>query len=303
MSKIDETTLGAHLNTLMRDKLGPHFDWDVPKIDDTVGPYDPLVFEKYNHQRQEVVDACRKMLSFLSDQDILRLVNNRLDDPNEIRDDWFNCQREEIRILAKIKVPWYAGGFGHASYAADFDYWAQVPHFTYHEALFLSLGVEPAHISPDGVIAMLSLLEKGTDLWNPLRYMLRRREQILRQFPNFFEQGKIRPVQLFDWFELIELDVHPSFTSRYLVAEKPTKKGLEETKPDRPHKRELDSICQLFVAMVIEYYGYDPKALRSPVPKEVRELSAAMGLDISEDTIRKYLRIGASFIPEDWGPK
>jgi hypothetical protein len=28
-----------------------------------------------------------------------------------------------------------------------------------------------------------------------------------------------------------------------------------------------------------------------------------MGMKISEDTIRKYLKIGAEFIPEGWEPK
>lgn len=303
MSKIDEATLGAYLNNLMRDKLGPHFDWKVPKIQNFVGPYDPLAFEKYDRRRKEVVYACQQLLAGLSDVEILVLVDNRSDDPNEIRDDWFACQRNEIHALQKMKPPWYAGGFGHPRFLADFTYWAQVPHFTYHEALFLSLGVEPTHISPDDVLGMVGSLEKGVDLWEPLRYMLRRREQVTRQFPSHSRAGRISPNELFDWFELVSLDVHPKFTSRYLTPEPSTPISPAEKETIRPHKREIDSICQLFAAMVIEYYGYDPVAARSPVPKEVTELAAAMGLEISEDTVRKYLRRGADFVPANWKPK
>ncbi|WP_073194991.1 hypothetical protein [Roseovarius marisflavi] len=243
------------------------------------------------------------MLSRFSDDDILILVNHGMDDPNKIRDGWFTHQRSEIRIIEKKQPPWYAGGFGHPDYIADFAYWAQVPHFTNHEALFLSLGVEPSHFSEDAVRKMAVSLSKGVDLWDTLRYMLRRRDQISRKFPMFSGAGRIRPKELFSWFDLVSLDVHPGFSSHYLKPETVASDSPGEGLDVRPHKREIDSICQLFAAMVIEYYGYDPSAARSPVPKEVNELAAGMGLQMSEDTIRKYLRRGADHISKDWKPK
>lgn len=54
--------------------------------------------------------------------------------------------------------------------------------------------------------------------------------------------------------------------------------------------------------MTIEYLGYRPGQARSPIPKEIAELAASMGLSLSTDTILKYLRIGAKFLPKDWVP-
>ena len=68
----------------------------------------------------------------------------------------------------------------------------------------------------------------------------------------------------------------------------------------RPDKREVDKIAQILTAIAISELGYRPGAKRSPIPKEIADSAANMGLEISDDTIRKYLKIGASFLPDDW---
>ncbi len=55
--------------------------------------------------------------------------------------------------------------------------------------------------------------------------------------------------------------------------------------------------------MAIDNYGYVPDARRGPIPKEIQDMMAALGLEISQDTIRKYLQIGAKHLPKDWKPK
>ena len=44
---------------------------------------------------------------------------------------------------------------------------------------------------------------------------------------------------------------------------------------------------------VIANYGYDHHAARSPVPKEIADDLAALGISLDEDTIRSKLREGA----------
>jgi len=41
---------------------------------------------------------------------------------------------------------WMLGGFGHPEYVADFEYWGQMAKFELHEALLLSVGIEPRHV-------------------------------------------------------------------------------------------------------------------------------------------------------------
>lgn len=303
MSKANEALLRATQRKLMKDKLGPHSEWTLPDIQNHVGPYNPGVFTTYNKTRQQVVAACEEKLAGMADLEILILGDDKLDDHDDIRSEWHSCQRNEINRLQKKLPPWFAGGFGHPDYIADFKYWAQFKHFTNKEALLLSLGVEPDRFTQDEIFSMSTSLEKGTDLWETLRYMLRRRDQIERQFPNARHRNQIDPKLLFDWFELVDLDIHPEFTSRYLRDETAGAPNGETEAPRQPHKREIDSVCQLFVAMVIEYYGYEPGASRSPIPKEIGELAANLGMEISDDTIRKYLKRGANFISTDWKPK
>ena len=303
MSKLDEATRGRYLNRLFKDNLGRHLDWVRPVLQNHIGPYQPSAFNKYENTRKHIFDACTEMLRRLSDEEISILADHRMDDPEEIRSEWHSFQQDEIYRLNKTEPPWYAGGFGHPDHIADFEYWAQVRHLSKHEALFLSLGVEPDHISPDEVKEMATSLGKGGDLWEALKYMLRRREQIERQFPDYVCHGEIEPEQLFDWFELVNLTVHPAFTSRYLANNVPASSTDDPTDETRPHKREIDSVCQLFTAMAIEYYGYEPDAIRSPIAKEIGELAASLGVEISDDTIRKYLKRGARFISPEWKPK
>lgn len=61
--------------------------------------------------------------------------------------------------------------------------------------------------------------------------------------------------------------------------------------------RERDSLLKLFVGMAVEQYGFDPKAIRSPVAMQIASDVARAGLSITDDTIRKYLREGAELLP------
>ena len=71
----------------------------------------------------------------------------------------------------------------------------------------------------------------------------------------------------------------------------------------RHDKREFDMIARLFTAMAIREYGYRPDQAKSPIPKEIVDTFAALGLEVSTDTVRKYLKIGTGLLPKGWVPK
>lgn len=166
----------------------------------------------------------------------------------------------------------------------------------------LSLGLEPTHFAPKDIAKISDPKLRQGNLPKPLQFLVRRREQIDRQFPRSVNYDRIKPQEFFEWVQQVDLKIHPKFTSRYLTGL--DAKGDKEVTPTakRPDKREVDKIAQLFTAMAISELGYRPGAARSPIPKEIADLAANMGLEISEDTIRKYLKIGASFLPDDWEP-
>ncbi|MDW3222783.1 MAG: hypothetical protein R8G34_07830 [Paracoccaceae bacterium] len=125
MAQSEQARNPAAFKALMEEKLGRHLDWSQPNLQNYVGPYDPKVFEEYELYRSEVVGLCGEKLSSFSNTDFLILAHSNFDDPNDVRSEWRSFARDEIGKLNKACPPWFAGGFGHPEYAADFEYWAQ----------------------------------------------------------------------------------------------------------------------------------------------------------------------------------
>ncbi len=57
--------------------------------------------------------------------------------------------------------------------------------------------------------------------------------------------------------------------------------------------KERDSLLKLILGMALGGYGFDPKASKSPTPKEIADDLAAHGISITDDTVRKYLKEAA----------
>jgi hypothetical protein len=69
-----------------------------------------------------------------------------------------------------------------------------------------------------------------------------------------------------------------------LVAPQPTSSA---TKP--LHPKERNTLLKLVLGMAVDGYGYDPKASRSSIPKEIAGHLELHGLRIDEDTVRRWL--------------
>ncbi len=286
---------------ILEFKFGSLWTWSVPEIENTVGPFDLEPFERFDLQRKDLISDCEGRLSFCTDNELLVLSGRPKHDPSDIKSEWSSFRESHFRELERMEPPWYAGGFGHPDYSADFKHWSQNPRFSRHEALMLSVGVEPHHLEERKVEELAERNAEGrAKLLKPLQTLLRRRDLIERQFRGRMQSPNISPRDLFAWFQLVDLDVHPEFTSKYLDT---SKGGAYPAKPStKPDQREINSICQLFTAIAIDSLGYDPHQKRSTVPKEIVDFASGMGLEISVDTVRKYLKRGAEIIPDDWTP-
>ncbi len=53
---------------------------------------------------------------------------------------------------------------------------------------------------------------------------------------------------------------------------------------------ERNTLLRLVIGMAVDAYGYDAKANKSPIPKEIADNLSAHGLNVSDDTVRKYLK-------------
>ncbi len=68
--------------------------------------------------------------------------------------------------------------------------------------------------------------------------------------------------------------------------------NIKDRKFSKPlHTREKESLMKLIIGMAIDGYGYDPEARKSPIPKELSDTLSSWGIDISDDTIRKWLKL------------
>ena len=54
--------------------------------------------------------------------------------------------------------------------------------------------------------------------------------------------------------------------------------------------RERETLFKIVLGMAIRGYSYDPKAGRSTVIGEIVEDLKTLGIDVSDDTVRKYLK-------------
>ena len=69
---------------------------------------------------------------------------------------------------------------------------------------------------------------------------------------------------------------------------------------DKPlHTKERESLQKIAIGLAIKGYGYDPAAGRSSAIKDMVDDMASIGIVISDDTLRKFLRIGLQFLPQD----
>ena len=61
--------------------------------------------------------------------------------------------------------------------------------------------------------------------------------------------------------------------------------------------RERDTLLKLIIGMARDSYNYDPKLNRSSVPQEISNDLAKHGISMDVDTVRKWLKQAAEFLP------
>ncbi|MCU4654494.1 hypothetical protein N8I71_16765 [Roseibacterium sp. SDUM158016] len=287
---------------LLKAKLGQLHDWQPPDLVPSIGPGDPEAFQEFRAKINAVAERCFERLRSYSDDVVEVLANETEADPNDVRADWDQFMRAEIRQLEKERPPWFAGGFGHPDYQADFAYWARMPHFTVSEVTCLSVGVDPRHI-PHDRLERISNAKDPENLWQAMAFLRDRHELLQRRFGRGLRDRRVSAWDLVTWAMQMDFEMPEEFLGllkRYHLA---AEVGLAVAgTPKKTDKREIDKIAQLFTAMAIACYGHRPGAARNTSTSDIASLAADLGLEISDDTIRKYLRIGGEFIPDDWEP-
>ena len=59
---------------------------------------------------------------------------------------------------------------------------------------------------------------------------------------------------------------------------------------------ERNTLLKLVIGMAVKGYNYDPRATKSTTPKEIVDDLAGLGITITDDTVRKYLKQAADAV-------
>ncbi|QQA41478.1 hypothetical protein [Pelagovum pacificum] len=289
---------------LFRSSVGSLHDWEKPDVREGVGPYEPEVFDSYDNARRQVVQEVRAKLDAMPDTELQTLTDRQSEGHDSLRRSWEAFVDDSKQSLPQ-RPPWYAGGFNVRHHAADREHWARMPNFTIHELLCLSAGVEPT--SFDQKVLEKNARGNPETYWSPMQFLLKRRELLNRKFLGYSVSGKVDGAGFSTWCSKVDFEADQEFLEllrRYHgLSDDGVRGGIARHPAKTPQQREIDKIAQLFTAMAIELYGFDRFADRSPTPREITNLAASMGISVHEDTVRKYLGIGAKFIPKDWKPE
>lgn len=295
---------------LLKEKLGKWLSWQQPIIVQTIGPFDPDVWVRFGELHRSVADLCVSWLQSSSDERIATVLRNRnvrspgfgQTDPRDPQArEWFSLCEGKLADLTRLLPPWYAGGFGHPDHVADFEYWSRMPQLSVGELTCLSVGIEPTEY-PDTNLRDLCKSKDRAKFCKPQQFILLRYEQLKRKFDRHGHDRSVSPAEFLDWVKQFEFPVHPEFLDLLRRFHDQPDEGKASIKVLKTDRREIDSIAMLFTAMAIDQLGYAPGQARSPIPKEIGQLAAELGMTITDETIRKYLRIGEQFISSDWKP-
>jgi len=225
---------------------------------------------------------------------------------NEESKSWVASYKREVEQKF-VRLPvWYRIALFRTKALADFEHWARAEFLTVDEVVCLSVGLEPN----EQLVRLIKPSDERGDIQKMdevAEYMSRHKETIRRKFDPYDNHKKPDLAILFDWIKTVKLDVHSSFMAmleKRIISEQSTTKISAATEnPDQMDGREKVSMSKLIAAMAIDCYGYDPRAKRSDIPNEIQGIADRLGLEISGDTIRKYLKKGSELIPEDWEPE
>ncbi|WAP69948.1 hypothetical protein [Jiella pelagia] len=214
--------------------------------------------------------------------------------------------------------------------SANYEYWFRLAKWTYEEAAFLSVGCEPesaarylafnGHIAPSGSSAEL--------IYTNFRKAYQSRRGLFRKaFRQLSDSDSLSVNKILNYLLGMNIEIHPGirafdqkkniidrgpvveyllnaahhFTPTYIDAQfDPTASNPHVQKSGkRPSAvtREHESLLKLVIGLAIGGYGYVPNSNRSPIHKEIADELERLGIPLTDDTIRKYLREGAELLP------
>ena len=128
------------------------------------------------------------------------------------------------------------------------------------------------------------------------------------------------PERLLEWSQAHQIEVPPELSrsvEEHAADRKATEAWFEEhdwyededndnepelrpTPTEKPGwVKERDSLWKMVIAMAVDAYRYDPRALKSDVPRQIVDALQKLGIPLDADTVRKHLKAAADLVEPD----
>ncbi len=223
--------------------------------------------------------------------------------------------------------------FNKPSALADFQYWAKMSFWSLEECTVLSFGRSPDIVKISNVESQRQYSPFVKELLDTHRLVKRATSmnQLAKSnIPGFFVAWAKRNNisipqeladavvahghQIADWKtgyeesvkhlqELQSLSDKQNKQIEMLLQKINEMKANQQTKRSvskaNLHPRTRDNLLRLIIVMAVDGYSYDPKAAKSPTHKDLEGFADQLGISLSDDTIRKYLKQAAELLPGD----
>ena len=280
---------------LVRQTMSVPRIWDG-KISKTVGPFDPKLLSGWSRFAESNIANAVDALRDLSGIDIERASGDETS--AEWGKAWTMIEPFHLKLDRLRNTPWFGAGVGCQGYQMDYGYWAPMAMLSLNEAFCLSVGVEPKFLSIDAVQRVadpnLALCSGKVT-----KFLLDRHEQLRRRFDAAATNELIISTADFSaWLYEFNMEVTTEFRRRFLKRFGPARLGASDETPGKIEQREVKSVIKLLTLMAVDKYGYDPKMNRNGAAAKLARIAELEGVQLSRDTISKYLRRGAQSLPD-----
>ena len=100
--------------------------------------------------------------------------------------------------------------------------------------------------------------------------------------------SKVKPNDFMNWAESLNISFPNLITSNI---------KQQETKIRDLSTKERNTLYKIILGMAVKGYGYDPEASKSHAPKEIEDDLAQLNINLTAETIRRYLKEAHSEFP------
>jgi hypothetical protein len=298
------------IRRIIEGALGELAHWQRPVSSPGIGPAFPEVFDHFEGELSRLRAAIEEQLSLCSLQELSEISpGSEAPKLNPFHDEQGRLGHLAIALRSlKSRVPQdFVGGWAVAGKEVDLSYWAAFATISLDDLVFLSLGREPRKASLRAVCDTYGRSDEA----DTLLYFLEDRLELIANAMGCDPVDSKAMVGLkafFDWVQEARFPIdqrfhlalrrrfHPETGPSHTEGTQEPSSGVAEGVKFDP--RERASLVKLITAMAVDAYGYEPTARRGPIPREIEDIALRLGIEITADTIRKFLREGNQYLTQ-----